>query len=142
MSDFRSKGPELLVDLTEHVAAALGELVSMDDEAARHVANEVADRMAAHWGGQNVYFPMGLAGKLSRRDRQIYEEFNGTNQSDLARKWGCRFSGSIRSLKRFERTRSRVAKPICSPRQSMTEWGVFIALVATVLHRLSQFVPA
>lgn len=88
MSDFRSKGPELLVDLTEHVAAALGELVSMDDEAARHVAKEVADRMAAHWGGQNVYFPMGLAGKLSRRDRQIYEEFNGTNQSDLARKWG------------------------------------------------------
>lgn len=88
MSDFRSKGPELLVDLTEHVAAALKELVSMDEGAARHVALEVADRMAAHWGGQNVYFPMGLAGKLSRRDRQIYEEFNGTNQSDLARKWG------------------------------------------------------
>ncbi|MBD9463948.1 MULTISPECIES: Mor transcription activator family protein [unclassified Pseudomonas] len=88
MNDFRSKGPELLVDLTEHVAGALRELVSMDDEAARHVAKEVTDRMAAHWGGQNVYFPMGLAGKLSRRDRQIYEEFNGTNQSDLARKWG------------------------------------------------------
>ena len=88
MGDFRSKGPELLVDLTEHVAASLKELVSMDEGAARHVAKEVADRMAAHWGGQNVYFPMGLAGKLSRRDRLIYEEFNGTNQSDLARKWG------------------------------------------------------
>ena len=36
----------------------------------------------------------------------------------------------------------RVARPICSPRQSMTERGVFIALVATVLHRLSQFVSA
>lgn len=88
MSDFRSKGPELLVDLTEHVAAALSELVSMEDGTARHVAKEVADRMAAHWGGQNVYFPMGQAGKVSQRDRQIYEEFNGTNQSDLARKWG------------------------------------------------------
>lgn len=88
MGDFRSKGPELLVDLTEHVAASLKELVAMDEGSARHVAQEVADRMAAHWGGQNVYFPMGLAGKLSRRDRLIYEEFNGTNQSDLARKWG------------------------------------------------------
>ncbi|MFL1515264.1 Mor transcription activator family protein [Pseudomonas prosekii] len=88
MSDFRSKGPDLLVDLTEHVAASLIELVLMNEDAARHVAQEVADRMAAHWGGQNVYFPMGLAGKLSRRDRLIFDEFNGTNQSDLARKWG------------------------------------------------------
>ena len=87
MGDLRSKGPELLVDLTEHVAASLVELVSMEGEAARHVAQEVADRMAAHWGGQNVYFPMGLAGKLSRRDRQIFEEFTGTNHSDLARKY-------------------------------------------------------
>lgn len=87
MSDFRSKGPELLVDLTEHVAASLVELVSMEDEAAKHVAREVTDRMAAHWGGQNVYFPMGLAGRLSRRDREIFEAFNGTNHSDLARRY-------------------------------------------------------
>ncbi|MEO8641531.1 Mor transcription activator family protein [Pseudomonas sp.] len=32
----------------------------MDEAAARHVAQEVSDRMAAHWGGQNLYFPMGL----------------------------------------------------------------------------------
>jgi Mor family transcriptional regulator len=87
MSEFRSKGPELLIDLTEHIAVALNELVSMDDGTARHVAKEVADRMSAHWGGQNIYFPMGLSVKLSRRDRQIYDEFNGTNHSDLARKY-------------------------------------------------------
>jgi Mor family transcriptional regulator len=88
MTDFRSKGPELLTDLTEHIAVALVELVSMEADAARHVAQEVSDRMAAHWGGQNLYFPMGLSVKLSRRDRQIYEEFNGTNHSELARKHG------------------------------------------------------
>ncbi|MBG4648123.1 hypothetical protein I5F68_30295 [Pseudomonas aeruginosa] len=44
--------------------------------------------MAAHWGGQNIYFPMGLSIKLSRRDRQIYDKFNGHNQSDLAREFG------------------------------------------------------
>lgn len=89
MSDFRSKGPELLLDLTEHIAVALGELVAMESAKAQHVAKEVSDRMAAHWGGQNIYFPMGLSIKLSRRDRQIYDEFNGSNHSDLARKYGA-----------------------------------------------------
>ncbi len=88
MKGFRSKGPELLLDLAEHIAVALNELVSMESETAQHVAKEVADRMAGHWGGQNIYFPMGLSLKLSRRDRQIYDEFDGKNQSELARKYG------------------------------------------------------
>ncbi len=88
MSELRSKGPELLIDLTEHIAVALNELVAMDDSKARHVAKEVTDRMAAHWGGQNLYFPKGMSVKLCRRDRQIYDDFNGSNQSDLARKYG------------------------------------------------------
>jgi len=44
--------------------------------------------MAAHWGGQNIYFPMGLSYKLSQRDRQIYDDFTGANHSELARKYG------------------------------------------------------
>ncbi|MDZ7887723.1 MAG: Mor transcription activator family protein [Pseudomonas sp.] len=88
MTDFRSKGPELLLDLTQHISHALGELISLDTEQAEHVAKEVADRMAAHWGGQNIYFPMGLSIKLSKRDRQIFDKFNGHNQSDLAREFG------------------------------------------------------
>ena len=88
MSDFRSKGPELLIDLTQHIAHALGELIALDSEQAEHGAKEVADRMAAHWGGQNIYFPMGLSYKLSQRDRQIYDDFTGANHSELARKYG------------------------------------------------------
>lgn len=52
MSDFRSKGPELLIDLTQHIAHVLGELIALDSEQTRHVAKEVADRMAAHWGAR------------------------------------------------------------------------------------------
>ncbi|PHV02845.1 DNA-binding protein [Iodobacter sp. BJB302] len=85
---FRSKGPELLVDLTDNIAAALIELASLDIEKAAQLASEIADRMAAHWGGQNIYFPMGLSVKLSKRDQRIYDEFNGTNHSELARKFG------------------------------------------------------
>ena len=87
-SEFKSKGPELLVDLAEQCSQALREKAGLDHAQADQVAREVADRMAAHWGGQNIYFPMGLSYRLSQRDRQIYDEFTGANHSDLARKWG------------------------------------------------------
>ena len=84
----RSKGPELLADLADHVTAVLVEQAHIEQAEAEAVATEIANRMASHWGGQNVYFPMGLSYRLSRRDREIYDEFNGTNHSDLARKYG------------------------------------------------------
>lgn len=87
-NEFRSKGPELLIDLAHHVTVILVELLGIEQDRAEQVGREVADRMAAHWGGQNIYFPMGLSLKLSRRDRQIWEEFNGHNHSELARKHG------------------------------------------------------
>jgi Mor family transcriptional regulator len=86
--NFKSKGPELLVDLAENVAQGLIELLKVDSEVAEHAGREIANRMAAHWGGQNIYFPMGLTYKLSQRDHQIFEEFNGQNHSELARKYG------------------------------------------------------
>lgn len=87
MKEFRSKGPELLIDLSEHVSTALVELAKLDQGKAEQLGHEIADRMAAHWGGQNIYFPMGLSMKLSKRDQQIFDEFNGTNHSELARKY-------------------------------------------------------
>lgn len=86
-NDFRSKGPELLVDLAEQCAQVLMEIAGFDDEKAHNVGQEIAQRMAVHWGGQNIYFPMGVSFKLSQRYRQIYGEFNGTNHSELARKF-------------------------------------------------------
>ena len=60
----------------------------MDKERAEHVGNEIANRMAAHWGGQLIYFPIGTAIKLSARDLAIWNDFTGKNHSDLARKYG------------------------------------------------------
>ncbi len=96
---FKSKGPELLVDLAQHAAAALVEMASLDRDKADQLGREIADRMAAHWGGQNIYFPMGLSLKLSQRDQQIYDEFNGTNHSDLARKYGVSLQWIYRIVK-------------------------------------------
>lgn len=88
MKEFRSKGPDLLVDMCQHVSVALVEMLGLDKDKADEVGQNIADRMAAHWGGQNIYFPMGLSYKLSQRDRLIYDEFNGSNHSELARKHG------------------------------------------------------
>lgn len=85
-NEFRSKGPELLIDLAQHIAVTLIELAKLDKEQAEQLGREIADRMAGHWGGQNIYFPMGLSYKLSQRDQAIYNEFNGINHSELARK--------------------------------------------------------
>jgi Mor family transcriptional regulator len=84
----RSKCPELLSDLAAQCAEALGELLGLDAERGEQVGREIADRMAAHWGGQVIYFPKGLFYKLSQRDLCIFDEFNGTNHSDLALKYG------------------------------------------------------
>ena len=86
--DFKSKGPELLVDLAEQCSVALRETAGLDKDKAEQVGREIADRMASHWGGQNIYFPMGLSYKMSQRDRQIYDDFTGANHSELARKYG------------------------------------------------------
>ena len=86
--DFKSKGPELLVDLAEQCSLALKESVGLDKDKADQVGREIAERMASHWGGQNIYFPMGLSYKLSQRDRQIFDDFTGANHSELARKYG------------------------------------------------------
>jgi Mor family transcriptional regulator len=85
--DFKSKGPDLLLDLADHVSAAIVEMLQLPKDVADHVGFEVADRIAAHWRGQHIYVPMGLAPKALSRNRQIYEEFNGKNHSELARKY-------------------------------------------------------
>lgn len=84
-TDLRSKGPELLLDLASHVAAQVKALCGVSQETADAVGLAVADFMSGHWGGQLLYFPKGMARKLSARDMEIYTRFNGSNHADLAR---------------------------------------------------------
>lgn len=84
----RSQGPELLVDLAHTISVALSELIELDKERGDHVGQEVANRMAGNWGGQLIYFPIGTSIKLCARDLAIWNDFNGNNHSDLARKYG------------------------------------------------------
>lgn len=87
MQNYRSQAPELLRDMVDKIKLALAELCTLDSEKASEIATTIVDRMAADWGGQNIYFPMGLVYKLSKRDRQIYTDFNGSNHAELARRY-------------------------------------------------------
>ncbi|MGL9773664.1 MAG: Mor transcription activator family protein [Sodalis sp. (in: enterobacteria)] len=74
-----SKGLELLVELAEHTAQTVRQIIDVDPA--------VASQMMTVWGGQNVYFLMGLIWKVSQRDREIFADFNNYNHHALARKY-------------------------------------------------------
>lgn len=54
---------------------------------ARNVALETVDCIRKKHGGTEVYIPKGIALTLSRRDWQIWKEFDGSNQKQLAKKY-------------------------------------------------------
>ncbi|WP_250146708.1 Mor transcription activator family protein [Escherichia coli] len=82
LNQFRSKGPELLVELAQHTSETVREIIDIEPEVADQIGQAVANRMMQVWGGQNVYFPMGMVWKVSQRDREIFREFNGRNHHE------------------------------------------------------------
>lgn len=72
LNQFRSKGPELLVELAQHTSETVREIIDIEPEIADQIGQATANRMMQVWGGQNVYFPMGMVWKVNQRDREIF----------------------------------------------------------------------
>ncbi|OSM95595.1 MULTISPECIES: Mor transcription activator family protein [Lonsdalea] len=102
-NSFRSKGPELLVELAQHTANILHEAVDIDTRTADQIGEAVASHMMQVWGGQNVYFPMGMAWRVSQRDQEIFSNFNGKNHHELARKYGVSLQWIYSVVKRVRK---------------------------------------
>lgn len=106
-----------LVEMAEQMFLALVE----DAEAvqvlgkprlAQIVADQV-DRVALRCGGGQFYLPKGLALKLSQRDREIFDRFNGRNKRELAREYGVtemRIDQIVAAVRRaeFERRQGKI----------------------------------
>lgn len=103
LNQFRSKGPELLVELAQHTSETVREIIDIEPEVADQIGQAVANRMMQVWGGQNVYFPMGMVWKVSQRDREIFREFNGRNHHELARKFGVSLQWVYSVVKRVRK---------------------------------------
>ncbi|NAI60541.1 DNA-binding protein, partial [Escherichia coli] len=70
---------------------------------ADQIGQAVANRMMQVWGGQNVYFPMGMVWKVSQRDQEIFREFNGRNHHELARNFGVSLQWVYSVVKRVRK---------------------------------------
>lgn len=82
----RSRAPEFLADLHDHTKDILVRSGIAADRA-EEIAGEVCSNMLLTWGGQQIYFPRGIHVRISKRDMELYDNFNGTNHNDLAAKY-------------------------------------------------------
>jgi len=93
------KAPEFLFDLAEHLADKLER---------QGMAWDVAEYMATHWGGISVYFPKGTHMHQDRRVRRIWQEFNGKNHEELARKYNYSTQWIYKVVKRMREEEARL----------------------------------
>lgn len=103
MTNKRHLASELLRDLATKLAAQARAAFGVEEEQARRFGEDVAGRVADDWGGQNVYIPMELSGKVKARNEQIYKEFTGDNAAELALKWRLAVQ-TIYQIIKFERS--------------------------------------
>lgn len=105
---YNKKGTQFLSELRDHSQALLVEVGCV--EQAEQVSNELVQRIAEVWGGQMLYIGQGYEFKATKRDQQIYNEFDGRNHSELAQKFQIGVSYVYKIIKRmreYERKRNQ-----------------------------------
>lgn len=83
----RHLGTELMQDLADKVSELAQSMLGIPGPRAKVFATEVAGAIADDWGGQSVYIPMEMVGRLSERNLKIYREFTGNNVPELAMRY-------------------------------------------------------
>lgn len=93
------KRNELFEDLVDQVGTQLLEF-GLPEKAAGIVANQVADMLADHWGGQNINIPKDYKRKLSARELEAYNAFTGGNLDQVAKAYGMTERGMRKMINR------------------------------------------
>lgn len=102
-STMSSRRNQFLADVMDTARKHLQEHLSAN--AADMVASSLTDHLADFWGGQLINIPKDYHWKLSRRDAEIYGEFNGHNYAELAKKYDMH-ERSLRKL--LDRVKKRM----------------------------------
>lgn len=79
-------------------------------------ANTLADRLADHWGGQNLTFPRDYRWKLAKVELEIFDRFNGNNYDELIRAYSMTERG-LRKL--IARVRAKLARQAATQQSDM-----------------------
>ena len=77
--------PELVSDIEAVMTACLLSELLIEKPRAAEISKKVAKRILDDWGGQQIYIPKN-SGQLVARDFKIWEDFNGKNHLELAKK--------------------------------------------------------
>ncbi|MBL3600658.1 MAG: DNA-binding protein [gamma proteobacterium endosymbiont of Lamellibrachia anaximandri] len=105
--DMLSKGPELLADLGERATAVLCKNADLDADKATQVARELVDVMRLAWGGQLIYFPKGDSLETAERDLNLWADFTGDNQAELAKKYKLSIQQVYKKLREVRKAKIR-----------------------------------
>ncbi|MCO1335328.1 hypothetical protein MO867_13400 [Microbulbifer sp. OS29] len=97
--NMESRRHELLEEIHAHAREVLTQH-GVDSDIADQAGCAIADHLATTWGGQIVTVPKDYHYRVASRDAQIYEEFNGRNHSQLARKYGMTVRGIYKVISR------------------------------------------
>jgi len=93
---------ELLSDVESQATAILRDH-GIEPDVAEQASTAIADHLANHWGGQVISFPKEYLFKMAERDIRIYDEFNGSNQPELARRYGMSVRGIYKLISRVRK---------------------------------------
>lgn len=93
---------ELYADLMTLVQRQLAEYGVGENEASL-IACALADRLADHWGGQNMTFPKEYRRKLTRLEAEIYQAHHGHNLAELAQRYNISERGLRKMIERVTR---------------------------------------
>ena len=61
---------------------------NINKDQADSIACEITDSVLDEFGGENLYIPRNITGKVAKRNAKIYVEFTGNNHDLLAKKYG------------------------------------------------------
>lgn len=94
------KRHEMLEELQAVIARQLEEMGTAPD-AASVIGSSAVDYLSTYWAGQVVTFPKDAQYKLTLKELEIYDQFDGRNKDDLARRYGMTPRGMGKLLKRI-----------------------------------------
>ena len=94
------KRHELLEELQAVIARQLEEMGTAPD-AASVIGSSAVDYLSTYWAGQVVTFPKDAQYKLTLKELEIYDQYDGRNKDDLARRYGMTPRGMGKLLKRI-----------------------------------------
>ena len=108
---FDISAPELIKDLASTVVYVADKHYGLTPMQANKLGIDIALAFAEQAGGTQVYIPISLSIKITTRDLEMYEQFNGSNHNQLAKEFGCSTAWVYTVLKRVREKMKTLNQP-------------------------------